>query len=346
MYHQGELLYEGGEESSYHLGSGIEAVWQSERNHYYHQDEQLSTVFITNEKQEIQNHYQYDAFGNGICQEEGISNRIRYTGQQYDGVTGQYYLRARYYNPIAGRFLQEDVYQGDGLNLYAYCGNNPVRYYDPSGYSGTPQLYNTGCPGTEIEEGQGNPYPPRTPKAEAEAQLVVNVGNAIKAFKQNDLDKARKNNLIDLSSRVTAIFLHENNTVSVGISGPAKGTKANNSYAKDLERSLNEMAGYEKYSVFSITDADLYEQIGRHEKAAKYPEIGDSVPYKGVCAENKAASAAHGNDSPIIGFDVRFYHGDGVGNHYPLEYSSAPNQMDNCDRCKFNGEIIINYANN
>ena len=113
----------------------------------YHQDEQLSTAFITNEKREIQNHYQYDAFGNGICQEEGISNRIRYTGQQYDGVTGQYYLRARYYNPILGRFLQEDVYQGDGLNLYAYCGNNPVRYYDPSGYSKTPEVYNTGCPG-------------------------------------------------------------------------------------------------------------------------------------------------------------------------------------------------------
>ena len=31
--------------------------------------------------------------------------------------------------------MQEDVYQGDGLNLYAYCGNNPVMYYDPSGYS-------------------------------------------------------------------------------------------------------------------------------------------------------------------------------------------------------------------
>ena len=148
MYHQGELLYEkGGEEGSYHLGSGTEAVWRSEETYYYHQDEQLSTAFITNEKREIQNHYQYDAFGNGICQEEGISNRIRYTGQQYDGVTGQYYLRARYYNPIVGRFLQEDVYQGDGLNLYAYCGNNPVRYYDPSGYSKTPEVYNTGCPG-------------------------------------------------------------------------------------------------------------------------------------------------------------------------------------------------------
>ena len=70
-----------------------------------------------------------------ICKEEGIFNRIRYTGQQYDGITGQYYLRARFYNPIVGRFLQENVYQGDGLNLYAYCGNNPVSYYDPSGYS-------------------------------------------------------------------------------------------------------------------------------------------------------------------------------------------------------------------
>ena len=58
-----------------------------------------------------------------------------YTGQQYDQVTGQHYLRARYYNPLLGRFLQEDVYRGDGLNLYAYCDNNPVVYYDPSGYS-------------------------------------------------------------------------------------------------------------------------------------------------------------------------------------------------------------------
>ena len=31
--------------------------------------------------------------------------------------------------------MQEDVYQGDGLNLYVYCRNNPVLYYDPSGYS-------------------------------------------------------------------------------------------------------------------------------------------------------------------------------------------------------------------
>ena len=82
----------------------------------------------------IKNQYRYDAFGAGLEISEELPNRIRYTGQQYDEVTEQYYLRARYYNPILGRFLQEDVYQGDGLNLYAYCRNNPVVYYDPSGY--------------------------------------------------------------------------------------------------------------------------------------------------------------------------------------------------------------------
>ena len=72
-----------------------------------------------------------------------------YTGQQYDGWSEQYYLRARYYNPKIGRFLQEDVYRGDGLNLYAYCQNNPFMYYDPSGYMGL-------CPGVKFTQGMNN----------------------------------------------------------------------------------------------------------------------------------------------------------------------------------------------
>ena len=140
VYHDGELLQEEGREeqkTSYHLGAGMEAFRRGQELSYYHRDEQLSTVFVTDGQGEIRNSYQYDAFGIPLETTEQLNNRIRYTGQQYDDVTGQYYLRARYYNPVAGRFMQEDVYQGDGLNLYAYCGNNPVVYDDPSGYAST-----------------------------------------------------------------------------------------------------------------------------------------------------------------------------------------------------------------
>ena len=137
VYHNGELLQEEGREEqgiSYHLGAGMEAFRRGQELSYYHRDEQLSTALVTDGHRNVQNSYQYDAFGMFLGTTEKLNNRIRYTGQQYDDVTGQYYLRARYYNPVAGRFMQEDVYQGDGLNLYAYCGNNPVVYDDPSGY--------------------------------------------------------------------------------------------------------------------------------------------------------------------------------------------------------------------
>lgn len=116
VYHNGELLHEEGwdeNRKSYYLGTGIDALQSGQDLSYYHRDEQLSTAFITGRDGEIQNSYQYDAFGAELEINEQFQNRIRYTGQQYDGLTGQYYLRARYYNPVLGRFMQEDVYQGD-----------------------------------------------------------------------------------------------------------------------------------------------------------------------------------------------------------------------------------------
>ena len=150
VYYNGELLHEeGGDEhqSSYHLGAGIDALQRGQELSYYHRDEQLSTAYITGGNGEIQNSYLYDAFGTEVETNEQFPNHIRYTGQQYDELTEQYYLRARYYNPVLGRFMQEDSYQGDGLNLYAYCRNNPVTYYDPSGYEKLPQQSGNGCGG-------------------------------------------------------------------------------------------------------------------------------------------------------------------------------------------------------
>ncbi len=140
LYFNGELLSEldeaGDTISRYILGYGATAVWNRGKEGYHpcHLDEQNSTAYITGLDGEIKNSYQYDAFGNLQNRNITVRNRILYTGQQYDEITGQYYLRARFYHPAVGRFLQEDVYRGDGLNLYAYCANNPVVYYDPSGY--------------------------------------------------------------------------------------------------------------------------------------------------------------------------------------------------------------------
>ena len=87
------------------------------------------------EQDRILNQYEYDVFGNTISCEERVANRFRYQGEQYDPVTRQYYLRARYYNPVIGRFTQEDTYYGDGLNLYEYCRNNTITYKDPTGHN-------------------------------------------------------------------------------------------------------------------------------------------------------------------------------------------------------------------
>ncbi len=102
----------------------------------------------------VLNHYEYDVWGNLTVCEETVENRFKYNGQQFAPVSQQYYLRARYYNPVIGRFTQEDTYRGDGLNLYAYCRNNPVFYIDPSGHyvcpKGVKRIVN------EIKKGTSN----------------------------------------------------------------------------------------------------------------------------------------------------------------------------------------------
>ena len=100
---------------------------------YHYASDELGSITHVEEGGEILNRYEYDAWGNLTACEEQAENRFTFTGQQTDQISGQYYLRARYYNPVIGRFIQEDTYYEDGLNLYAYCRNNPVNYADLGG---------------------------------------------------------------------------------------------------------------------------------------------------------------------------------------------------------------------
>ena len=104
-------------------------------DYFYHTNEHGDVTYLSNIAGEIENVYTYDVFGNIREEIETIPNQFKYTGEQLDKETEQYYLRARYYNPTIGRFTQEDVYRDDGLNLYVYVMNNPLLWVDPSGYA-------------------------------------------------------------------------------------------------------------------------------------------------------------------------------------------------------------------
>lgn len=90
--------------------------------------------------------YTYDAWGNilsttgSMADSLGYTNPLRYRGYFYDTETGLYYVSSRYYNPGIGRFINTDDVDllginGDfaSLNLFAYCGNNPVSREDTNG---------------------------------------------------------------------------------------------------------------------------------------------------------------------------------------------------------------------
>lgn len=142
IFHKGEDVAEQEENSNViRLIRSTELIARSTdavRTYYhYASDEMGSTTHIVDDEGQVQNRYEYDAWGNLTLCEENISNRFKFTGQQLDPITQQHYLRARFYNPVIARFTQEDTYLGDGLNLYAYCANNPVFYVDPSGHTAT-----------------------------------------------------------------------------------------------------------------------------------------------------------------------------------------------------------------
>jgi RHS repeat-associated protein len=104
---------------------------------YYHQDGLGSVSSLSNSGGALANTYTYDSYGRLSASTGTFTNPFQYTGREFDSETGLYYLRARYYDPTAGRFLNEDPLGvgADDFNFYAYVGNDPVDWLDSWGYS-------------------------------------------------------------------------------------------------------------------------------------------------------------------------------------------------------------------
>ncbi len=130
--------------------SGVAGVIYADKQYFYRKDAQGNIVAILDRDGNIVVKYIYDCWGNHAVldangqdivnmQHIGNLNPFRYRSYYYDTETGLYYLQTRYYDPELGRFISQDSieyadYESvNGLNLYAYCGNNPVMYVDPSG---------------------------------------------------------------------------------------------------------------------------------------------------------------------------------------------------------------------
>ncbi len=132
--------------------SGIASIEYGNTRYYVQKNVQGDVVALVDGNKAVVAKYVYDAWGNHKVLDAagtentsddfiGNINPIRYRGYYYDRETNLYYLINRYYDSETGRFISPDyigyalmnIADIDGLNLYAYCLNNPVIYSDPEG---------------------------------------------------------------------------------------------------------------------------------------------------------------------------------------------------------------------
>ena len=127
----------------YYRGINLIGYTSPEETAYYRMNAHGNVVAVVDGFGETLKTYKYDAFGGleedgnewlwrvlGVYEED--TNPFRYCAEYYDEETEFIYLRARYYSPEIQRFISEDPIK-DGINWYAYCGNNPTNAHDPSG---------------------------------------------------------------------------------------------------------------------------------------------------------------------------------------------------------------------
>ncbi len=98
-----------------------------------------SASLATNSSGQVVSQLRYKPYGEVRWQSGAMPTNRRFTGHRSEDGFGLIDMRARYYDPLIGRFISADsIVQAPGdpqtLNRYAYTRNNPLKYVDPSGH--------------------------------------------------------------------------------------------------------------------------------------------------------------------------------------------------------------------
>jgi RHS repeat-associated protein len=124
-------------DATYVYGDYIDEVLTMDRGgqtYYYHQNALWSAEVLTNSVANAVESYAYDAYGSLTTPPSIVGNPYLFTGRELDAESSDYFYRARYYDPVKGRFLQRDPLDYIvGMNLYEYAQSNPINEVDPSG---------------------------------------------------------------------------------------------------------------------------------------------------------------------------------------------------------------------
>ena len=118
---------------------------RSQHHGWYLHDARGSVVQRVNAQGVVLRNYRYTAFGSEVSPDSSNTNPFRFNGEYWDAHRGEYYLRARSFNPRTGRFTQPDPFWGihnmqdciwsitQAGNLYMFVMHNPVMFHDPWG---------------------------------------------------------------------------------------------------------------------------------------------------------------------------------------------------------------------
>ena len=120
--------------AAYLHGPGIDhplLMVRDGQRYSYHTDLLGSVSSLTDERGQVAASYEYDAFGVLKPSFSSLKNPFTFTSREWDGDTGLYYYRARYYDPALGRFLTADQFAGDQLSPRRSTGISMWRIAPP-----------------------------------------------------------------------------------------------------------------------------------------------------------------------------------------------------------------------